>query len=165
MKGSIPNISPYGTFQGSLFQYTTPFPSLVAFESCPPLDPNMDSSGLDVDLLPTKKCILLGGLSDGLIPTPYSKPLESACHNQGWSLVQPVLSSSYLGFGNGSLERDSTEIGKLLQYLRYHRNGETFAIVGHSTGCQNAVHFMKHGDADLRDQIKVWQNNELLNVT
>ena len=154
MKANIPNLSPYGTFQGSLFQYTTPFPSLVAFESSPLSPPNMGAD-LDLNLLPTKKCILLGGLSDGLIPTPYTKPLEKVCHSLGWSLVQPVLSSSYLGFGNSSLKQDAIEIGKLMRYLNHHRNGEKFAIIGHSTGCQDAVYYMKHGESDLLQKVKV----------
>ena len=93
----IPPVSPYGTLQGTLFQYSR---NLVAFESSSPSanDP------------PTKKCIYIGGLSDGLIPTPYTEPLEKACHALGWSLVQPILSSSYLGFGSGDLNRDSNEL-------------------------------------------------------
>lgn len=31
----------------------------------------------------------------------------------------------------------------LMWYLTCHRSADTFAIVGHSTGCQNAVHFCK----------------------
>jgi hypothetical protein len=94
---SAPLLSPYGTFQGSLFQYSR---NLVAFESAG--QPNTDYN--------KKACILIGGLSDGLIPTPYTKPLEKQCQELGWSLVQPILSSSYLGFGNGDLERDTKEL-------------------------------------------------------
>ena len=100
MRPPPPPLSPYGTLQGALFQYST-FPSLVAFESCPTTA---------ADALPSKKCILIGGLSDGLLPVPYTKQLETACHERGWSLVQPIISSSYLGFGHGSLERDTKEI-------------------------------------------------------
>ena len=89
--------SPYGTFQGTLFQYA--LPNLVAFES----DPDCPN-----------KCILLGGLSDGLIPTPYVKELEQEAKRVNWSLVQPILSSSYLGFGSGDLNRDSSELTLLL---------------------------------------------------
>lgn len=137
-----PPLSPYGTFQGSLFQYSG---NLVAFES----------SSSPQEELSTKKCILIGGLSDGLVPTPYTSVLEQACHSQGWSLVQPILSSSYLGFGNGDLERDSREISALLWYLTCHRSGETFALVGHSTGCQNCIHFLKHGMPEMVKRTKV----------
>lgn len=101
------------------------------------------------------KCILIGGLSDGLIPTPYTSDLERECHSLGWSLVQPILSSSYLGFGNGDLGRDTEEISALLNYLVCHHNADQFAFVGHSTGCQNSVHFLKYADADLVDKVKV----------
>eukprot|EP00559_Dactyliosolen_fragilissimus_P001136 CAMPEP_0184861362 /NCGR_PEP_ID=MMETSP0580-20130426/6065_1 /TAXON_ID=1118495 /ORGANISM="Dactyliosolen fragilissimus" /LENGTH=381 /DNA_ID=CAMNT_0027358835 /DNA_START=379 /DNA_END=1524 /DNA_ORIENTATION=+ len=173
----IPPISPYGTFTGELFQYTSPFPSLVAFESSPSShlssittsnittttptfvqnnnNNNDDQYNGYKKKLNTKKCILIGGLSDGLIPTPYSKQLECACHENGWSLIQLVLSSSYLGFGNGSLERDTQEINKLMTYLHHHRGGEEFALVGHSTGCQNSVHFLKHGDNEYIRRTKL----------
>ena len=36
-----------------------------------------------------------------------------------------------------------------MRYLNAHRSGETFALVGHSTGCQNSIHFLKHGDEDM----------------
>ena len=96
----VPPLSPYGTLQGSLFCYHN---NLAAFESVAPTA----ASG---DALPNKKCILIGGLSDGLMPTPYTQDLERECHKLGWSFVNPILSSSYLGFGNGALERDSQEI-------------------------------------------------------
>lgn len=143
---SIPTlpISPYGTFSGSLFQYKS-FPSLVAFESAPAA--NLQES--------PNKCILIGGLSDGLIPTPYTKDLESSCHETGWSLIQPLISSSGVGFGSGNLKRDTEEISHLMEYLKQHRNAERFALVGHSTGCQNSVHFMKYAQKDLVERVKV----------
>ena len=143
MKSSPPPLSPYGVFTGSLFQYSCS-PSLIAFESLP-----------DNTNTCKNKCILIGGLSDGPIPTPYTKLLETECHTLGWSLVQPVLSSSYLGFGHGSLSRDSLEIGKLLEYLTTHHDAEQFALVGHSTGCQNSIHFLKYGQEVLVDKVKV----------
>lgn len=93
---------------------------------------------------------------DGMIPVPYTKKLEDMLFLNDWSLVQPILSSSYLGFGNGSLERDTEEIHQLLQYLSENRNGDSFALVGHSTGCQNAIHFMKNcKDENLKQKVKL----------
>lgn len=153
-----PPLSPYGTFSGDLFQYKTS-PSLVAFESSP-LPATIKSVSTTTtsnssSYLSPRKCILLGGLSDGLIPTPYTQDLEKACHSIGWSLVQPMISSSGLGFGHGSLSRDSQELSDLMRYLIHHRNAEIFAFVGHSTGCQNSVHLCKYGDKDLVEKIKV----------
>lgn len=135
MASTIPPKSPYGTFQGTLFQYAPP--NLVAFDS----DPSCPN-----------KCILLGGLSDGLIPTPYAKELEKK--STGWSLVQPLMCSSYLGFGNGDLDRDTKELSQLLMYLKAHHGALSVAIVGHSTGCQNAIHFLKHG-GEIKDLVQV----------
>jgi pimeloyl-ACP methyl ester carboxylesterase len=121
--------SPYGTFQGTLFQYSGT--NLVAFES------NPSSS---------KKIILLGGLSDGLILTPYTKLIEEKAID--WSLVQPILSSSYLGFGMGDLDRDVEELSQLMRYLRVRHNAQHVALVGHSTGCQISVHLLLKRDLD-----------------
>lgn len=141
-----PPPSPYGTFSGQLFTFRSPFPSLVAFESTPP--------SLSVSEC-KRKCIFIGGLSDGPIPVPYVKELETQCHDLGWSLVQPVLSSSYLGFGSGTLERDTSEICELLDYLSAHRGGESYALVGHSTGCQNGIHFLQNADDEHAEKMKL----------
>ncbi|KAL7552167.1 hypothetical protein ACHAWF_015386, partial [Thalassiosira exigua] len=138
-----PPLSPYGVFAGQLVQYSST-PSLIAFESSPPISQPSRN-----------KCILLGGLSDGPIPTPYAKILEEKCHSLGWSLVQPILSSSYLGFGHGSLSKDTEELVRLMEYLKCHHSAERFALVGHSTGCQNGVHLLKCGKRDVVDRLKV----------
>lgn len=31
------------------------------------------------------------------MPTPYTQDLERECHKSGWSFVNPILSSSYMG--------------------------------------------------------------------
>ena len=104
---SVSNVpfSNYGVLTGQLFLYAG---GRAAFESPSPSPPSE---------LSEKKCILLGGLSDGLLPCPYTDILEKVCHDQSWSLVQPIISSSYTGFGNGSLERDCNELQELMKYL------------------------------------------------
>jgi hypothetical protein len=42
-----------------------------------------------------------------------------------------------------------------MNYLKHHRSAKNFALVGHSTGCQNSVHYIKYGDQELIEQIKV----------
>jgi hypothetical protein len=54
--------------------------------------------------------VYLGGLTDGLLACPYVEALGEVCHQRGWALVQPVLSSSYAGYGTGSLDRDTDEV-------------------------------------------------------
>jgi pimeloyl-ACP methyl ester carboxylesterase len=142
------------SLRGQLFPYAEN--SRVAFES--PLlqqdDDDDDSSTLP--LLSPRKCVLLGGLSDGLWPVPYTVRLERACRDAGcWSLVQPVLSGSYTGFGHGSLDRDAAELDELLQFLCLHRRAEQVAIVGHSTGCQDIVHYLKHGKSEWISKVVV----------
>lgn len=40
-------------------------------------------------------------------------------------------------------------VSALMRYLHHHRSAENFALVGHSTGCQNSIHFLKNGDPDM----------------
>ena len=138
---TFPPLSPYGTLTGQLFLYA---PGRVAFES-PVVAPKLQ-----------KKCILLGGLSDGLIPCPYTELLQQACQETGWSLIQPILSSSYTGFGHGRLSRDCQELEELMDYLHHHRRGiSEISLVGHSTGCQDIVYFLQHGRPDLVQRVTV----------
>lgn len=143
-----PPLANYGILTGQLFLYAR---GRAAFESSPPL-PSMSN---EQQQLCDKKCILLGGLSDGLLPVPYTSMLEEVCHKNNWSLVQPILSSSYLGFGNGSLDRDVEELEELIQYLCEFRNGSEFAIVGHSTGCQDAVCFLETAKQEAREKVQL----------
>jgi hypothetical protein len=134
--------SQYGILTGQLFLYAQ---GRAAFESPPFLEEKTQP----------KKCILLGGLSDGLCPVPYTRDLNIACNKRDWSLVQPITSSSYTGFGHGSLARDCQELEELMQFLIDYRNAEEFALVGHSTGCQDAVYFLEKGKPELRGKLKL----------
>ena len=166
---------PSPSLTGQLFTYGTnrvAFESLVSSSSSTLVGLSATSAPTT---LPSNKCILLGGLSDGLIPVPYTHDLsEMVCHfpnvppsssvlwtpelpppppqqqqqqqqqQQTWSLVQPILSSSYTGFGHGTLDRDVMELQELIQYLYRYRNAtENIMLVGHSTGCQQIVHYFK----------------------
>lgn len=87
--------------------------------------------------------IFIGGLSDGLLATDYLEPLSLALVVEKWSLVQPLLSSSYTGYGISSLEQDALELDQLIGYLINKENSEGVILLGHSTGCQDIVHYMR----------------------
>lgn len=55
------------------------------------------------------------------------------------------MSSSYTGFGHCTLQTDCDDLDKLLNYLEQQEGTEAVGMVGHSTGCQDAVYFLKHG--------------------
>ncbi|RZC53215.1 hypothetical protein C5167_012070 [Papaver somniferum] len=59
-----------------------------------------------------QQVIFIGGLTDGLLATDYVEPLSIALQKEKWSLVQPLLSSSYTGYGTSSLKQD------IVHYLR-----------------------------------------------
>lgn len=112
---------------GTLHQYC---PTLTAFEFGTPA-PNV--------------VVFVGGLGDGLLTVPYVPPLSKAIAKvEGWSLLQALITSSHIGWGTGSLKRDVKELGKLLLYLRSEAGGsrKKVVLVGHSTGCQDAIHYL-----------------------
>lgn len=85
--------------------------------------------------------IVLGGLTDGLLPTAYVPALAARCDQQGWAMVQALLSSSYLQFGLSSLDRDAEEVHKLACCLQREHGSTGIVLVGHSTGCQDGVRY------------------------
>ncbi|XP_068660100.1 UPF0613 protein PB24D3.06c-like [Aristolochia californica] len=89
-----------------------------------------------------QQVIFIGGLTDGFLATEYLEHLSAALENEKWSLVQPLLSSSYSGYGISSLQQDASELDQLIDYLINKENSEGVVLLGHSTGCQDIVHYM-----------------------
>lgn len=98
-------------------------------------------------LTSSRKLIVIGGLTDGLLPCRWVPALAQAAAEHGWSTVQPILSSAYAGYGTGMLQRDADELSQLVEHMVDERGAEQVAIVGHSTGCQVACTFAKLGSA------------------
>jgi ankyrin repeat protein len=110
------------------------------------------SGGVEQLSLPLK-VICIGGLTDGLNACPWIFKLSSTCQTLGWNVIQPLLSSSYLGYGTGSLARDTQEITELINHLVTEHSCEQVVLVGHSTGCQNAIHFLRHAPLHVRSRV------------
>ncbi|KAM7459289.1 hypothetical protein LguiA_036733 [Lonicera macranthoides] len=97
-----------------------------------------------------QQVIFIGGLTDGFLATEYLKPLAIALEREKWSLVQFLFSSSYSGYGISSLKQDATELDQLISYLINKEDSEGVVLVGHSTGCQDIVHYMRTNAACSR---------------
>ncbi|KAG0884374.1 hypothetical protein G6F15_005146 [Rhizopus arrhizus] len=95
--------------------------------------------------LPTNTIVFIGGLGDGLNAVPYLKPLETTLKSIGWSLTQVQLSSSVTGYGISSLQKDISELDKLIYYLTTKRGKKSILFLGHSTGCQDCFWHSKCG--------------------
>lgn len=100
--------------------------------------------------------IFVGGLGDGFCTVPYEPLLSQKLNEIGWSLIQIQITSSYTGWGTGSLSRDCQEIAKLVNYLRSNStpggSRKHIGIMGHSTGCQDTINYFtrfKHDDGSL----------------
>lgn len=126
--------------QGELFTYHTQR-HLVAFRT------GEHSASLD--------CVLLGGLTDGLLPTPWAISLADRLQNHSTGLVMPQLTSSgTFGWALGSLERDAQEVQTLLQQLPQDRQ---YILIGHSTGCQDVCAALKDTDVQTRTAAAILQ--------
>ncbi|KAJ5584493.1 uncharacterized protein N7459_004293 [Penicillium hispanicum] len=124
--------------RGVLHEYA---PRLVAFEFTSPSTPSNKPNSL----------IFVGGLTDGLCTVPYVSELAAALEPTDWSLFSILLSSSYNGFGVGSLDQDVEEIGQCMQFIRDLKAGRLpgapsksgkIALMGHSTGSQDVLHYL-----------------------
>lgn len=94
--------------------------------------------------------IFVGGLMDGLLTVPYLQLLSKELSKIDYSLIQIEISSSHIGWGTGSLVRDSTEISQLVKYLKSDEGGNRtkIGLMGHSTGCQNTTHYFTRQNRD-----------------
>ncbi|KAH1508889.1 hypothetical protein KXV68_002513, partial [Aspergillus fumigatus] len=105
--------------------------------------------------------IFIGGLTDGLCTVPYVAPLAAALEPTDWSVFQAQLSSSFGGWGIGSLDKDVEEIAKCIDFVRSLKassaSGSASApgkivIMGHSTGSQDVLHYLyTQGDRPVVD--------------
>ncbi|WJX90474.1 hypothetical protein P8452_72370 [Trifolium repens] len=73
----------------------------------------------------------------------YLEPLAIALDCENWSLVQFLMSSSYNGYGTSSLQQDAKDLDQLINHLINKEDSEGVALLGHSTGCQDIVHYMR----------------------
>ncbi|PNW82539.1 hypothetical protein CHLRE_06g283034v5 [Chlamydomonas reinhardtii] len=87
--------------------------------------------------------VLVGGLTDGLLFAPYVATLTDALARRGWAAVHASLQSAWTGYGTGSLDRDAADLRLLCAHLRQQHGIRGVVLVGHSTGCQDAVRYMQ----------------------
>ncbi|KAF9437770.1 hypothetical protein BGZ76_011228 [Entomortierella beljakovae] len=94
----------------------------------------------------TASVVFIGGLLDGYHALPYL-PLFNKVLTQEleMSLIQVMLSSSHMGYGISSLQDDVKELDVLFTFLREERAKSRLFIVGHSTGCQDAISYALYG--------------------
>ncbi len=87
--------------------------------------------------------IFVGGLTDSFYCVKYLGQLAQTLTERGKpvAFIQPMLSSSGIAYGLSSLDQDVTEIATLIQHLRTTTSMQRFVLMGHSTGCNDIVHF------------------------
>ncbi|VVT45501.1 uncharacterized protein SAPINGB_P000771 [Magnusiomyces paraingens] len=87
--------------------------------------------------------LFIGGLGDGLGTVPYVPALAQALDAQGWGVAELLFSSSYEGWGFGSLSRDAKEMARAIGFLQTNKetSKKRIVLMGHSTGTQNLIYY------------------------
>ncbi|KAI5200698.1 DUF1749-domain-containing protein [Aureobasidium subglaciale] len=103
-------------------------------------------SAFEVTTSSTSSNLLLwiGGLTDTYHSVNYVYRLAQALP-PNWSLAQTNLSSAGSGFGIATLSRDVNEISSLITHFR-DTGKQKVVIMGHSTGCQDSMHYFASED-------------------
>jgi pimeloyl-ACP methyl ester carboxylesterase len=94
-------------------------------------------------------------MTDGLLTLPFVPSLSARLDEIGWCTIQIVLSSSYQAYGFSSLDRDAEEIAMLLEHLSHTTGLEKTFLLGHSTGCQDILRYLRGGMGNTHNVIGV----------
>jgi pimeloyl-ACP methyl ester carboxylesterase len=101
---------------------------------------------------PTNLLLWIGGLTDTYHSVAYVYALAASLPPT-WSLAQANLSSAGSGFGIASLSQDVAELSSLIHYFKSGKKNRV-VIMGHSTGCQDCLHyFASSGDRATVDGV------------
>ena len=87
--------------------------------------------------------VFIHGLTEGFLQPAYVRPLAECLGQSGFRFFQPLLRSSYSGWGKASLDDDAADLKDFINHIRQDRGATRIFLIGHSTGCQDIVHFLK----------------------
>ncbi|GAA5826552.1 hypothetical protein JCM11251_002424 [Rhodosporidiobolus azoricus] len=104
-------------------------PTLTAFEFTSPSSPSPSS-----DIV-----LFIGGLSDSFLSVPYLPRLSATLASNGWGLVQAQLRSAGHSWGACTVKEDAEQLGAIVQYFKEEQGKRRVVLMGHSTGCQDAI--------------------------
>ena len=94
----------------------------------------------------TNALILIPGMSDGFMSMSYTEELSAELLKLDYSMVQVNLSSSFMQYGISSLKQDCQELTKLLKTIVKVYRFKKIIVLGHSTGTQDALYYMRYGE-------------------
>jgi pimeloyl-ACP methyl ester carboxylesterase len=119
--------------EGKMFNFSGHDKNLVTFVSV----------GENHDVC-TNALLLIPGVTDGFMSMAYSNSLARELKALDYSLVQAQISSSFMQFGFSSIQKDCEELTALVLFLKEQLNFKKIVLLGHSTGAQDSVYFLRH---------------------
>ncbi|KAF4551108.1 Hypothetical protein D9617_14g075640 [Elsinoe fawcettii] len=114
-------------------------PSVTAFDLFPLRD------------IPTNLILWIGGLGDTLGSVSYPFTLARTLPAD-WSLVQLILTSSGNAWGTTTLDNDVREMVAAVRYFRRQAPKRKIVLMGHSTGCQDSLHYVSSPRGESEDE-------------
>jgi pimeloyl-ACP methyl ester carboxylesterase len=90
---------------------------------------------------PPNILLWVGGLGDGLLTVSYPTIISQVLPSD-WAVAQVLLRSSYDGWGTRSLQKDVRELAQCVEYFRTLNPSGKILLMGHSTGCQDAMEYV-----------------------
>jgi pimeloyl-ACP methyl ester carboxylesterase len=102
---------------------------------------------LEVEVTAAKECVIfISGLRGNFLTPNYLVELSKYFTDRGIAFVQIQL-RSHPHFGLYTLNDDCDDMEKLIALLKHKYS--KFILFGHSTGCQDIVHFLKTKEYSL----------------
>ena len=120
---------------GRIFHYCQENKNLVAFVSI-----------TEEQQVCSNALILMPGMTEGFMSMSYTKELSAELLKLDYSMVQVNLSSSFMQFGISSLKQDCQELTKLLKTLEKVYKFQKIVMLGHSTGTQDVLYYLRYGE-------------------
>lgn len=127
---------------GTVYHY---HPDLTAYEHAPSTSSGSGTPSANA----ISTVVFINGMHGYPLSTTYTQKLSSTLPAQ-WRLVEPLLNSAGTGFGTYTLTQDVDEVSLLVRYLRGLRPQGRIVLLGHSTGCQDAIHYLCAPGRDKR---------------
>ena len=104
-----------------------------------------------IEFLPMAKnsrfsVIFIPGLTEGFLQPKYVTSLAEFLCERKIRFFQPLLRSSYGGWGSSDLRQDSEDLKNFISEISENRGVGEIVLMGHSTGCQDILKFLENSE-------------------
>lgn len=99
--------------------------------------------------------VFIAGLTEGMMSYSWIPCLSQAVDRVGFATIQVNLSSSFGSCGVSSLQQDARELEVIVRYLHTEMRMKKVVLVGHSTGAQDIISYLRHVKGNSSPESKI----------